>query len=120
MDDAILNFRLGNTAPNRRRESRQVIRAGNENIPTPWFLGHWSGCPELGAPFSSTHYSRHPSGPSRSRNGDVYRLLHDLALAAMVVDRVQKDHSIDGFQRPLLPFLCDGENLVRDPADGGI
>ena len=32
MDDAILNFRLGKYSPNRRRESRQVIRAGNENV----------------------------------------------------------------------------------------
>ena len=32
MDDAILNFRLGKYSPNRRRESRQIIRAGDENV----------------------------------------------------------------------------------------
>ena len=32
MDDAILDFRLGKYSPNRRRESRQIIRAGDENV----------------------------------------------------------------------------------------
>ena len=53
--------------------------------------------------------------------GDVYRLLHDLALAAdMVVERVQKYHRIDALQRPLLPLPYDGQNLVRDPAHGAV
>jgi len=48
-------------------------------------------------------------------------LFHDLSFAAdVVVDGVQKDHSVDRLQGTLLPFLGNGENLIRDPADGGI
>ena len=45
----------------------------------------------------------------------------DLSFTAdVVVDGVQKDHSVDRLQGTLLPFLGDGENLIRNPADGGI
>ena len=38
----------------------------------------------------------------------------------MIVDRVQKHHRVDGLQWSLLPFFRDGQDLVYDPADGGI
>ena len=56
MDDAILNFRLGKYSPNRRRESRQVIRAGNENVLHASFFSPLSTVAQyLALSFSPTH-----------------------------------------------------------------
>ena len=49
-------------------------------------------------------------------NGNVDGLLHNLAFTTnAVVDGVQKDHCIDGLQRPLLPPFGDGKNLICNP-----
>ena len=32
------------------------------------------------------------------------------------MDRIQKNYGIDRFQRPLLPFFCHRQDLIRDPA----
>lgn len=56
VDDAILNFRLGKYSPNRRRESRQVIRAGNENVLHASFFSPLSTVAQyLALSFSPTH-----------------------------------------------------------------
>ena len=33
------------------------------------------------------------------------------------MDGVQKYDRVDALQRPLLPFFCHGQDLVRDSAD---
>ncbi len=38
----------------------------------------------------------------------------------MIVDGIHENYRVDAFQRPLLPFFCDGENLVRDTAYGRV
>ena len=38
----------------------------------------------------------------------------------MIVDGIQKYHGVDGLQRPLLPLLGDGQNLVCDSADRAV
>lgn len=54
-------------------------------------------------------------------NGNVDGLLHNLAFTTnMVVDGVQKDHCIDGLQRPLLPPFGDGKNLICNPVYGAV
>lgn len=54
-------------------------------------------------------------------DSDVDSFPDDLPLAAdVVVDGVHEDDGVDAFQRSLLPFPDDGQDLVRDPADGGI
>lgn len=56
MDDTILNFRLGKYSPNRRRKSRQVIRAGNENVLHASFFSPLSTVAQyLALSFSPTH-----------------------------------------------------------------
>lgn len=56
VDDAILNFRLGKYSPNRRRESRQVIRADNENVLHASFFSPLSTVAQyLALSFSPTH-----------------------------------------------------------------
>ncbi len=71
--------------------------------------------------FSDPHTQNVLPAVQVNANSDVYRLLHDLALAAdMVVDRVQKHYGVDPLQRPLLPLPHDGQNLVRDPAHGAV
>lgn len=48
----------------------------------------------------------------------VYDFLHNLAFTADIVeDGIQKDHRVDGLQRPLLSLAGDRQNLVHDPAD---
>ena len=38
----------------------------------------------------------------------------------MVVDGIEKNDRVDGLQRPLLPFFCDGQDLIRNAAYGRI
>ena len=38
----------------------------------------------------------------------------------MIVDGIHENYRVDAFQRPLLPFFCDGENFVRDTAYGRV
>ena len=123
MDDAILDFRLGKYSLNRRRESRQIIRAGDENVlHASVFQPVEYRCPVLGTfVFSYPHPQHIFFSVQIDTQGDINCLFHDLSFAAdVVVDSVQKDHSVDRLQGTLLPFLGNGENLIRDPADGGI
>ena len=54
-------------------------------------------------------------------NRDIHCFLHDLPFAAdMVVDGIQKYHSVNGFQGALLPFTNHRQDLVRDPADRAV
>ena len=34
----------------------------------------------------------------------------------MVVDGIEKNHCVYAFQRPLLPFFCDGQDLICNAA----
>ena len=123
MDDAILDFRLGKYSPYRRRESRQIIRAGDENVlHTSVFQPVEYSFPVLGTfVFSYPHPQHVFSTVQIDTQGDINCLFHDLSFAAdVIVDGVQKDHSVDCLQGTLLPFLGNGKNLICDPADGGI
>ena len=108
---------------NGRIKSRQVVRAGDENVLYATVLQTIEySRPEFGAlVFSDPHTQNVLPAVQVNANSDVYRLLHDLALAAdMVVDRVQKHYGVDPLQRPLLPLPHDGQDLVRDPAHGAV
>ena len=66
VDDAILNFRLGKYSPNRRRESRQVIRADNENVLHASFFSPLSTVAQyLALSFSPTHIPSTSFFPSK-------------------------------------------------------
>lgn len=68
--------------------------------------------------FSQPHSQDVFSAIQVDSNGNIHRFLHDLPFAAdMIVDGIQKYHGIDGFQGPLLPLFCDGQNLICDSAD---
>ena len=114
---------LGNTAPiaaeNPVRLSVQAMKMSS----TPRFFSPLSTVVQyLALSFSPTHI------PSTSffsvqidTQGDINCLFHDLSFAAdVVVDGIQKGHSVDRLQGTLLPFLGNGEKLIRDPAEGGI
>ncbi len=104
-------------------KSRKIVGTGNENVLyTAVFQTIQYGCPELGALiFADPHPQNIFSAVQIYANGNVNGLLHDLALAAdMVVNGVQEHHRIDGLQRPLLPLLGDGKDLVCDPAYGAV
>ena len=97
-----------------RVKSRQVVRTGDEYVlyaPVLQTVEH--RCPEFGALiFPDPHAQNVFPAVQVNAYGDVYRLLHDLTLAAdMVVDRVQKYYGVDALQRPLLPLPYDGRIL---------
>lgn len=123
MDDAVLDFRLGKYRFNCRRESSQIVRTGDENIlhATVFEPIEYSS-PEFGAlVFADSHAQNIFLSVQINADGNVNSFLHDLAFAAnRIVDRVQKHHRVDGLQWSLLPFFRDGQDLVCDPADGGI
>lgn len=123
MDDAVLDFRLGKYRFNCRRESSQIVRTGDENIlhATVFEPIEYSS-PEFGAlVFTDPHAQNIFLSVQINADGNVNSFLHDLAFAAnMIVDRVQKHHRVDGLQWSLLPFFRDGQDLVCDPAHGGI
>ena len=123
MEDAVLDLGLREAGVNGRIKSRQVVRAGDENVLYATVLQTIEySRPEFGAlVFSDPHTQNVLPAVQVNANSDVYRLLHDLALAAdMVVDRVQKHYGVDPLQRPLLPLPHDGQDLVRDPAHGAV
>ena len=123
MDDTVLNLCLGKHRFNRSGKSGQIVRTGDENIlnaPVSQAVEH--RCPELGALiFADPHTQNVLLAVQIDANGNIDSLLYDLSLAAhMVVDRIQKDHCVYAFQRPLLPFFCDGKDLIRNAAYGCI
>ena len=85
----------------------------------PFFQAVGYGCPELGTlVFAYPHDQVLFPVIQVDTNGNVHCFLHDLTFAAgMILDGIQKYHSIDGLQRTLLPLFCDRQNLVRDSAD---
>ena len=114
---------LGNTASiaaeNPVRLSVQAMKISS----TPRFLSPLSySSPEFGAlVFADPHAQNIFLSVQINADGNVNSFLHDLAFAAnRIVDRVQKHHRVDGLQWSLLPFFRDGQDLVCDPADGGI
>src|SRR5699024_4069684 len=103
--------------------SRTIVSTVNENVLcTAVCQTIQYGCPELGALISAYPSPKYIfSAVQIYANGNVNGLLHVLALAAdMVVNGVQEHHRIDGLQRPLLPLLGDGKDLVCDSAYGAV
>lgn len=82
---------------------------------TPRFLRLLSTVSQnLALSFSPTQRPKTSFRPSRSIPMAIY---NNLSFAAhVVVDGVQKHHRIDALQGPLLPFLRNGQKLIRDPA----
>ena len=119
MDDAVLDLRLGEHCFNRCGKSGQIIRTGDENIlNAPVSQAVEYRRPKFGALiFTDPHTQNVLLAVQIDANGNIDSLLHDLALTAhMVVDGIQKDHRVDSLQRPLLPFFCNGKDLVRNAA----
>ena len=119
VDNAVLNLGFGESGVDGRVKSGQVVRAGDENVLyIPVFQAIEYGSPKLGALVLPDPHTQNILPAVRvDAYGDVHCLLHNLPLVAdMVVDGVQKYHCVDGLQRPLLPLLGDGQNLVRNPA----
>ena len=123
MDDTVLDFRFGKYGFNRCRKPGQIVCAGDENVlNSAVFQAVEYRCPVFGAfIFTDPHARNVFPAVQINADGDIDCLLHDLPFAAdMVVDGIQKNHCVDDFQRPLLPFFCDGENLVRNTAHGRV
>ena len=123
VDDAVLNFGLGEGGVNRRVKPRQIVGVGNETfLYTPFFQAIENSCPELGALiFANPHPQDIFPAIQVDSNGDVQRFLRDLPFAAdMIVNGIQKYHDVDGLQRPLLPLFGDGQNLVSDSANRAV
>ena len=119
MDDTILNFSFGENRLNGCGKAGEIVGAGNQDILyAPVFQAIEYRCPEFGALiFTDPHTQNVLLAVQIDTNGNVDSFLDDLAFTAhMVVDGIQKYHRIDALQRPLLPFLCDGENLICDAA----
>ena len=118
VNDAVLNLRSGIYGLNRCRESRQVICTGDEDILyTAGFQSVKDGAPGFGTfIFTNLHTENIFFAVQIDSYGDVDGLLHDLTFAPdMVVNRIQKYHRINAFQRSL-PFFHDGKNLVCNSA----
>ena len=123
MDDAVLNLCLGEHCFNRCGKPGQIIRASDENILNiPVFQAIEYRCPEFGALiFTDPHTQNVLLAVRIDTNGNIDSLLDDLSLAAhMVVDGIEKNDRVDGLQRPLLPFFCDGQDLICNAAYGCI
>lgn len=89
----------------------QIVRASDEDIlNAPVFQAVEYGCPEFGALiFTDPHTQNVLTAVQIDANSNIDSLLDDLFLTAdMIVDGVQENHCIYAFQRPLLPFFCDG------------
>lgn len=122
-DGAVLCVRLREDCLDGCRKSCQVVRTGNENVlySTISEAVEDTG-PELGALILTAPHAEDVLSPLHvDADGDVDCFLDDLPLASnMVMDGIQKDYGVETFQRPLLPFLCNRQNLVRDSAGGRI
>ena len=70
-------------------------------------------CSELGALiFANPHLQDIFPAIQIDTNGNIHCFLHELSYAAhMVVDGIQKYHSVDGLQRSLLPLFADGQDF---------
>lgn len=72
------------------------------------------GHPELGAFILANPHSQNIFPPVKvNSDGNIDRLLDDPPFTSdMEVDGIQKYYCINGFQGPLLPFFCDGKDLL--------
>ena len=123
VDDTVLKRSLWEDGMNHRAKTCQIIGAGNENILCPpVFQAIEDSCPKLGTlVFANPHLQDVFPAIQVNSNGNVHCFLHNLHFAAdMIVDGIQKCHSIGGFQGPLLLLFDDGQNLVRDLADRAV
>ena len=123
MNDAVLDFRFRIHRLNRRRKAVQVVRTGNENIlNAPVFQAVEYGGPEFRALIlTNPHPQDILPAIEIDTDSDIDSLFHDLSFTAnMVMNCVQKDNRVDRLQRPLLPLLCLGKDLIRNAADRGI
>ena len=123
VDDAALNLGMRKNCMDRCVKPCQIVGTDDENIFNPSvFQPIQYSCPELGAlVFANQRAQDIFPAIQIDPDGNVYCFLHNLPFAAdMVVDCSPKYHGIDRFQRPLLPLVGDGQNLVRDPADRAV
>ena len=119
MDDTILNLSFGEHRLNGCGKAGEIVSAGNQDILyAPVSQAIQDRSPELGAfIFAYPHTQNVLFSIQIDPNGNVDSFLDDLPFAAhMVMDGIQEYHRIDALQRPLLPFLCDGKNLICDAA----
>lgn len=57
----------------------------------------------------------------QNKASDINRTFYNPAfITDMVMDGVHENDSIDFLQRPFLPFFYDGQDFIRDPADGTV
>ena len=119
MNNTVLNLSLRKNCLNCRRKATQIVRTGDKNIfnPTVAQTVQYS-CPVFCAfVFTNPHAENIFVPVQINANRDIDSLLHDVSIAAhMIVDRIQKYYRVDRLQRPLLPFLCDRQNLIRNAA----
>lgn len=123
MYDVVLDLRAREHPIDCSRKTRQIVRASDENvlyapISVPIEYHH----PELYALVFTHQHPQHvfPAIQIHAQC-NIDCLLRDLSFAAnVVVDGIQKHHCVDQFQGVLLPFLRNGEDFDRDPADGGV
>lgn len=100
-------------------ETSQIVCTCDKNIlyaPIPQAIQY--GRPELCALIlADSHAQNIFAAVQIKADGNVYCFLYDLPFTTdMVVNRIQKNYGIDRFQRPLLPFFCHRQDLIRDPA----
>ena len=123
VNDAVLNLGFWEHGFNGIGKAGEIIRTGDENVlyaAISQAVEHI--CPVLGAlVFAYPHTENVLPAVQIDTNGNVNCLFNDLSLAADVeMDGVQKYDRVDALQRPLLPFFCHGQDLVRDSADGRV
>lgn len=123
VDNAVLDVCLWKHCIDGVRKPSQVVCARDENVVDPSiFEAAEHHRPVLGAlVFPDPHAQNVLAVFQINSNGDIHGLFYDLPFAAdMVVDGVHENDGIGAFQGSLLPFPDDGQDLVRDSADGGI
>lgn len=118
VNNAVLNLRFREHCMDGCIETRQIVCTCDKNIlyaPISQTIQY--GCPELCALIlADSHAQNIFAAVQIKTDGNVHCLLYDLPFAAdMVVDRIQKNYRIDRFQRPLQPFFCHRQDLIRDP-----
>ena len=115
MNDALLDFGLWEDCFNSLRKTSKPIYAGNQDIlDTTVFQAVHDGKPELCAlVFSDIHTKNVLFSGHVDADHYVNGTLYDASFAAdMIMNGIQEDNSVDSFQRALLPFFDDGQDLV--------
>lgn len=119
MNHAVLNLRFREHCMDGCIETSQIVCTCDKNIlyaPIPQAIQY--GRPELCALILADPHAQNIFAAVQIKaDGNVYCFLYDLPFTTdMVVNRIQKNYGIDRFQRPLLPFFCHRQDLIRDPA----